>query len=324
MIKYSGHIVIFIVTLLTVGLVYIVEAEEPEKQSAAVVNGVQIPISDLDREIQTAMAQDPELRSGGDISALRKMRKEALDDLIDKELVAQEGKKAGFEARDIEIDTEIAKIKQRFPSQDAFLQTLKQSKLTENKLREIIRMALIRKKVLDIKVKPLAKPVTDEDIAAFYQENKQLFQEVQASHILLKVAPDADAKTKADAKEEMQGILEKARNGADFAELAKEYSQCPSSLKGGDLGFFPRGQMVKPFEDAAFSLEKGQISEIVETQFGYHIIMAVDTKPKTQTDLDKVHETIRKVLYEKEVGAALKKWLEPVREKADIKILFKG
>ena len=322
MIKCSGHIVILMVALLAIGLAHAVESEESKERSAAVVNDVRIPISDLDREIQMAMAQYPELRSGGDIAALRKMRKEALNDLIDKELVVQEGKKAGFEARDIEIDTEIAKIKQRFSSQDAFQQTLEQQKLTEKKLREIVKRALISKKVLDIKVKPLAKPVANEDIAAFYQENKKLFQEVQASHILLKVAPDADAEVKADAKSKIQGILEKARSGADFAELAKEYSQCPSSLKGGDLGFFRQGQMVKPFEDAAFSLEKGQISEIVETQFGYHIILAVDTKPKTQAELDKVHETIRKILYEKEVDAALRKWLEPVREKADIKILF--
>ncbi len=324
MTKCCGHIAIFMMALLFIGLAHAVESEEFKKQSAAVVNGVHIPISDLDKEIQTVMMQNPELRSGEDIVALRKMRKEALSDLIDKELIVQEGKKAGFKARDIEIDTELAKIEQRFPSQDAFQQKLEQDNLTQKKLRGIIERALIRKKVLDIKVKPIAKSVTEEDIAAFYQENKQQFQEVQASHILFKVAPDADAEVKAEAKSEMQVILEKARGGADFAELAKEYSQCPSSLKGGNLGFFTWGQMVKPFENVAFSLEKGQISEIVETQFGYHIILAVDKKPKTQAELDNVHETIRKVLYEKEVDAALRKWLEPVREKADIKILFKG
>jgi peptidyl-prolyl cis-trans isomerase C len=310
--------------LLVTGSADAAEPEKPEEPAAAVVNGVRIPMSVLDREIQITMAQNPQLRSSNDIAALRKVRKEALDDVINKELIIQEGKKAGIEARELEIDTELAKIKQRFTSEAEYQKALKQQKFTEEKLREVIARALISKKVLDIKIKPTAKPVTDGDIEAYYQKNKDLFQEVQASHILIKVASDADDQAKADAKSKMQTILAEANGGADFAELAKEHSQCPSSLKGGDLGFFRRGQMVEPFEDAAFSLETGQISEIVETQFGYHIILAVDKKPKTQSEIDEIHEKIRKILFEKEVDAALRKWLGTAREEATIEVLFKG
>ena len=319
--------VTFVLALLVIGSANAVESGEPEEPAAAVVNGERVPMSVLDANIQAVIGRNPELRAGENLARLRKMRRDILNDLIGQELVIQEGRKAGLNPRDIEIDTELAKIKQRFPSENSFQQALEQQKLTAEKLRKVIERALIGKKVLDIKVKPTAKPVTDEDISVFYEENKKIFaeqEEVKVSHILIKVAPDADEQAKADAKSEIQVILEKARNGEDFAELAKKHSQCPSAPEGGNLGYFTRGRMVKPFEDAAFSLEKGQISEIVETQFGYHIILGVDKKPEMQSKLEEVSEEIRKILYEKEVDTALKKWLEPVREKATIEILFKG
>ncbi len=318
---------IFIITLLIIGSANAGESEKPEVPSAAIVNGRRILMSSLDGRVQDAIGQDPELRSRENIAKLRKMRRDILSELIDQELVIQEGEKAGLKPRDIEIDTELAKIKQRFPSEDAFKQLLKQQKLTEEKLHEIIERALIGKKVLDIRIKPTAKPVTDEDISAFYAENKKYFikpEEVKVSHILIKVAPGADEQAKSGAKSGIQAILEKTRGGEDFAELAKEYSQGPSAPNGGDLGYFTRGRMVKPFEDAAFSLDVGRISEVVETQFGYHIILSVDRKPETLLALEEVSEGIRKDLYDKEVDIALKKWLEPVREKATIEILFKG
>jgi parvulin-like peptidyl-prolyl isomerase len=101
--------------------------------------------------------------------------------------------------------------------------------------------------------------------------------QVHAAHILImyegatRAGADVD-RTKEEALKLAQDLHTKLENGADFSQLAGEYSDCPSSARGGDLGIFGKGQMVKPFEDAAFSLEKGEISDIVETQFGYHII----------------------------------------------------
>ena len=327
MVRYIS--VILAAVLLVIGSASAVETEEPKEPApaAAVVNGKRILMSSLNARVQDAMRQNPELRAGENLAELRKMRKDILSELIDHELVIQEGIEAGLIPRDIEINTELAKIKQQFPSEDSFQQFLKQQEITNEKLHSIIERALIGKKVLDIKIKPTAKSVADEDISAFYEENKKRFVEqesVKASHILIKVASGDDDQVKADAKSEIQTILEKARGGEDFAELAREYSQGPSAPRGGDLGYFARGEMVKPFEDAAFSLEKGQISEVVETQFGYHIILSVDRKPETQLRLEEISEEIRSILNEKEVDTALKKWLVPVREKATIEILFKG
>ena len=111
-------------------------------------------------------------------------------------------------------------------------------------------------------------------------------EQVRASHILIStkpIDPNADPnQAKAQAKDKAEELLKKVKDGADFAALAKENSDCPSNAQGGDLGLFPRGQMVKPFEDAAFALKVGEISDLVETQFGYHIIKVTEHQDPNQ------------------------------------------
>jgi len=324
-------IVIFALTFLMASVVCAEEAKKPLEPAAAIVNGERIPRATLDKEIQMAIARNPALRDKENMAALREMRKEALDYLINQELIVQEGKKAGLVPKDEEIDAQYAKIKERFsakdafdPPKDAFAEVLKKQGLTEKSLRGLIERGLIAKKIITVKIKPMAKPVTDKDVAAYYEEHKAEFiepEKASARHILLKIAPDASDEEKAKAKEKLQGILKEARGGADFAELAKAHSECPSAPQGGDLGYFARGQMVKPFEDAAFNMEPGQISDIVETQFGYHIILVEDRKPEKTIALANISEKIKVVLEERESGIALDKWLKPIREKAKIEIM---
>ena len=123
--------------------------------------------------------------------------------------------------------------------------------------------------------------VSDSQIKDYYEFNKEKFQnakQVRARHILFNLAPDATEETEKNVREKASAILAKAQSGEDFAELAKKYSEGPTAKKGGDLGFFPRGRMTKPFEDAAFKMKKGEISDLVRTNFGYHIIKVEDIK----------------------------------------------
>ena len=112
----------------------------------------------------------------------------------------------------------------------------------------------------------------------FVRKQQRTPSSVRASHILIQVYPDDSQKEKKLAREKIENILMQAKAGENFAELARKYSEGPSSINEGDLGFFSRDMMVKPFEDAAFSLMKGEISDVVETQFGYHIIKVTDQK----------------------------------------------
>ena len=323
--QYIGCLtLICALTSLIAGLAFAEDQEKPKEPAVAIVNGERISRSTLDKEMQVVMARNPELRDRENMAALREARKEALDYLVNQELIVQEGKKAGLIPKDAEVDAELAKIKQRFPTEDAFAEVLKQQGLTEKMLRGLIQRGMTAKKVLDTKIKPMAEPVTDEDVANYYEENKKEFVEPEkasARHILLKLSPDSTDEEKAAAKEKLQGILKEARGGADFAELAKQHSEGPSASKGGDLGYFGRGQMVKPFEDVVFSLEPDQISDIVETQFGYHIILVEDRKPEKPLALESVSGRVKEMLEEKESNIALEKWLKIIKEKAIIEII---
>ena len=126
----------------------------------------------------------------------------------------------------------------------------------------------------------------------------------KASHILIKVDAKADEAQKAEARKKIEEVQQKLKDGGDFAALAKEYSEGPSSAKGGDLGYFRRGQMVKPFEEAALALKPNEVSDIVETRFGYHLIIVYDTKPEqtlAYADVkDKIIQRMKQEKIEKE------------------------
>lgn len=141
--------------------------------------------------------------------------------------------------------------------------------------------------------------VTDQQISEYYEENIETFKkkkEVKARHILLKLDQKAPKEEEEKVKEKALSLLKKARGGEDFAALAKEHSEGPSGKDGGDLGYFSSGQMVKPFEEAAFKLKKGEISEPVRTTFGYHLIKMDDIRGGTIKTLDQAHEEVKKNL----------------------------
>ncbi|TRW22925.1 peptidylprolyl isomerase [Criibacterium bergeronii] len=152
--------------------------------------------------------------------------------------------------------------------------------------------------------------VTDEEVEKFYKDNEEEFGEsnmVKASHILV------------ENLEEAKKIKSELDDGADFADLAQEYSSCPSKDRGGDLGFFGKGAMVKEFEDAAFAMEVGEISEPVKTQFGYHIIKVTDKKVEPKQELKAIMERLRQSLTKRKQQEVYVKKINDLRTKYDVK-----
>jgi len=140
---------------------------------------------------------------------------------------------------------------------------------------------------------------SEQQVSDYYDDNLEMFkqeEEVRASHILFKVNREATEEEENKIKEKALSILERARAGEDFAALAKEYSEGPTGEKGGDLGYFSKGRMVKPFEEAAFALKKGEISDLVKTSFGYHIIKVEDIKEARTKTLDEARKQITDTL----------------------------
>lgn len=143
----------------------------------------------------------------------------------------------------------------------------------------------------------------DQDIANYYEDNIQIFsqeRQVKARHILFSLDLEAPEEVETVVKEQAQAVLERVKNGEDFSKLAQEFSQGPSKDDGGDLGYFSSGQMVKEFEEAAFSMKKDEISDLVRTSFGYHIIRVDDIKDASIKELEEVGSEIMEILINNE------------------------
>jgi peptidyl-prolyl cis-trans isomerase C len=163
--------------------------------------------------------------------------------------------------------------------------------------------------------------ISDTDRRSFYDQNPQFFkqpEQVQARHILIKSGPKDDKAQQDKALEKIKQVQEEVKAGGDFAALAKKYSEGPSGKNGGDLGYFGRGQMVKPFEVAAFGLEPGQTSDIVKTQFGYHLITVTGKKAASTTPYEEVKEKIGSHLKQQKTTESVKVYIESLKKDAKI------
>jgi len=248
------------------------------------------------------------------------------DQLTSAELLYQAGLK--LEIKDLEkmIDDKISQGKARFPSPEEFEKAIKEQNLDDKLLREYTKKEIIVNNFVEKEIVPKVK-VTDEDIKKFYDENLDKYfrkpEQVKASHILIGVDQKADDETKKKAKEKIDGLLKEVKAGKDFAELAKANSTCPSSAQGGDLGLFGKGQMVKPFEEAAFALKPGETSGVVETQFGYHIIKLTEKQEGQTTTLDEVKAKISDYLQGQKVQAKVQEFVNELKGKTTVEKLLK-
>ncbi|NLZ63392.1 MAG: hypothetical protein GX902_06240 [Lentisphaerae bacterium] len=168
------------------------------------------------------------------------------------------------------------------------------------------------------------QPVSEDEVKKYYDENKQQFSQpamFSAAHILIKYNSDNPSdKEKNSAREKLLGLKKELAEGADFADLAKKHSDCPSKNQGGDLGSFSEGQMVSEFEQALKTLKAGEISDPVETQFGLHLIKAGESKAASVQEFAEVQAQISQHLQEQQAGQAFEKHLDALMEAAEYKI----
>ena len=251
---------------------------------------------------------DDKTLSSLDQSAIVSFKKNILNQLIDYELLYQQAQKEKVKISNDEINLEIDKIKDNFSSPEEFDGALKANNITLTQLKEDIKRQLIINKVL-AEIRSQVS-ISDEDLLEYYNENKESLiepEQVHARHILVKT------------EEEANTLLLQIKEGlADFSELAKEKSTDSSAPSGGDLGFFTRGRMVKEFEDAAFSLEPGEISDVVQTQFGYHIIKCEEKKEEYSPAFEEIKEQISNALKSQRENEAISVFISKLREEAVI------
>jgi peptidyl-prolyl cis-trans isomerase C len=292
----------------------------PGPEAVALINGVPVTRDRFEQEVERAKQRASRQGQPVPEQMMSLIQDRVLDFLIGEELLHQESAKKGIAVSNEEVEEQIVQARERFGSEEKFRDALAQMNVTEEKLRADIGRGLaiqmlVKQEVLD-KIE-----VSDEEIKTFYDENQKLFtkkEQIQASHILIKVDADADEAAKAEARVKIDKAAQRVKDGEDFAAVAREVSEGPSNTKGGDLGYFQRGQMVKPFEEAAFAMEPGQVSDVVETTFGYHIIKVFDKKPEGTATFDEVEPQIAEYLKKEKSQTAVQAYIEKLKESASI------
>jgi parvulin-like peptidyl-prolyl isomerase len=295
--------------------------------NAARVNGVDVSYQrfmGMYQEHQRARGVAIAAR-GDQLPLLTEMRKEAMDMLIEQELIIQAAAARGIEATAEEIDAAWADVSKPFDSKQRFLLRLDTEGYTEDSYRDHLGRMIAAKKYLD-EIRMGNMQVSDEELERYYRDNEYrltLPEEVRVRHILLSWKPLGKPDDRKALFEQIEAILEKARAGEDFAKLASEHSDDSSRLHGGDVGFFRHGQMVTPFERAAFALkEPGDISDIVETNYGLHIIRLEERKPAYLVPLDEVRENLRAHISDEKVAKAEAEEKARLRADAEIEVLI--
>lgn len=278
-------------SLLTIGLVaivFVVVTGFSKSETVATVEGEKITKDEL---------YDVLVKSQGE---------EAVALLIEEKLVALEMKKEKLSVSDKEVDAELATYIENSGGDDAFAAALLQSGMTEKQFKENIVQFLSLQKLLEPRI-----DVTDEEMKAFFEENKEAMAEpaqVEASHILV------------EDEEKAKEVAKKLKDGGDFAKLAKEYSTDKSNAdKGGELGFFTADKMVPEFSEAAFAMKQDEISDPIKTSHGFHIIKVTNKKEAKEAvykySLDLIKSKISGDKLEAEHGV----WMEEMQEKYKIK-----
>ena len=294
------------------------EASSSDKEIAS-VNGKAISKTQYERRLSVFKKRASHKgRQGADLTTLKNR---ILEDLIDAELLYQQSQKEGVKVNDQTINKQIEKIKKRFPDEKAYKKAMERMHVSEKEFRTEIQRGLAIRQLLDTNVRKNIT-VTEEESKNYYNNNPNLFkqtEQVSISRIWIKVKPNAEESKKNQARKKIETIQKKVQQGEDFGELAKTYSEGPAAKSKGNLGYIERGHMDKPFEDAAFSLNVGEVSGILETKFGYYLIKVTDKKPARIIPYKEVLPMIKKQLKKEKEKTEIHAYIENLKKSATIK-----
>ncbi|GAB3772793.1 hypothetical protein GCM10028796_44080 [Ramlibacter monticola] len=292
---------------------------------AARVNGTGISQEQLERNFDEDLRQRKlNLLQIRNPDRMKQMKRAVLDRLIEQELFWQQAQLAGTLASPQEVEQAVDSTQGQFKSRQAFEQRL----LVEGYTPETYRV-LVRKQVSATKyansVGAKAATVSDEEVHQFYLQNPDRFrrpQQVRAHEILVAVAPAASEAERAAARGRAEQVLQAARAGEDFEQLARQHSQAPTKQWGGAMDPFARGQLAKPLEDAAFALAAGQLSGVVSTPAGFHILKVDGIDAEVLVGEEQASARIRAYLQERKASEAIAKEAERLRGAGKVEILL--
>jgi peptidyl-prolyl cis-trans isomerase C len=251
-----------------------------------------------------------------------KIYQNVTDTLVANILLTKAAEKSSLTVNDAELAKEITTIEADAPKGTSLKDALAENKIDFDEWKTDLRKQLLVRKLVEEKTAGVAA-ASPAEIAKFYEENVDSFkvpETVTASHILLKFTPEDTDATKAQKKKDIEKIRADILSGGDFATIAAAKSDCPSSKQGGSLGTFARGQMVPEFETAAFSQEVGKVGDVVETQFGYHLIKTAKHEQAGIRSLTEVKDQLQEYLTGKKKQEALLAYIGDLKAKSNVEI----
>jgi peptidyl-prolyl cis-trans isomerase SurA len=290
------------------------QAGEVIDRIVAVVNDDLITLSELKETIAT-LNTDTQTIS-------RKEERDILEQMIEQKLLEQEAKKLGITVTESEVDAAIESVKRNLNLTDEQMkEVLERQNLSPESFRQQWRIQILANKLIASQLKGQIA-ITEDEIRKEYEENykqSKTVDEVRIAHVLIPVnSPDEEEK----ARETAEKVLKLAESGYEFEKLAKEYSKdSVSAERGGDLGYFKKGDLAKPIEDAVENTPVGGIVGPVRSPMGYHIIKVIDKKEASEErPLEAVRDEIREKLYRQKAEKALKNWIEQIKKTAYIEV----
>ncbi len=243
----------------------------------------------------------------------------SLNHLINRELLYQECQRLNLPITEDMIEDKLNQVKSRLGSEQEYQNFLNASTMSEADFIEDIKRDLAVKVIVANVLRPKIE-VTDQELRELYEKKKNIPAMVRASHIVIVVKEDEDEQSRKKKRELMEEIHKKLIEGADFAEMARMYSQDPSRKNGGDVGYFAPGEMVKPFEQVAYSLNVGETSDVFETRYGYHILKVTDRKEPRTATFDELKKSLEEQIKNRKVNQLLAQTIDRLRASAQIKV----
>lgn len=287
----------------------------------AIVNNEVIAQSDLNRAEATIRAEymSTGLSPQELAQKLTLVRKNIISQMIEEKLILSEAKRREIEAGQAEVQARIEKIRESFPSEEAFEQALELQGLTLKDLRDRFSEQEIMRKAVEYFVRAEIK-VDPQQLQQYYQAHSHELsrpEKAQVTCILIKFEQPED---EYQALHKARRVYERLRSGADFKELVREYSEGANVEEGGDLGWIEQGQLIEAIDQAIFSLEVGKFTDVIKTPSGYRIFKVEKIEPKQPLTFSQAQDIIRQILYEQEFTKAFKAWIEKLKQDADIEI----
>jgi peptidyl-prolyl cis-trans isomerase SurA len=315
---------VIVLSMLFVMLIFTVASGEVADKIIAVVNDEVITQKEFNEVFDPYLKRIEETYKGNDKESVIKQTKDAiLQRLIDNLLIEHEAKKKGASIKDEEVMNVLKDImaKQNIGMKD-FLKKLEKEGNSLASAKNEIRGQLMRMRLMRSEIKSKIM-VSDQEIGEYYDQHRNEYEgkeAVRIKQILLLLPPNASNATKAKIKEDAGKIQKRAMSGESFDSLADRYSQGPAAAQGGDVGFIEKGVMIPDIEKVAFRLPLEQVSPVIESELGFHIIKVVDKRGSGRKPIADVREEIKTKLEDGKLEKKYDEWISSVRKKSHIEI----